>query len=163
MAGFHEDEAQFGREDFVLLDTVDEDSFMANLKKRWVEMSAEWLTGLSQSQSVLLCMYPVLYVCTCMPCCLLLWWLKINGLATTSWQMVFQFHSSWNAIDSLKNIATTTSSRFLIVATSWSTPPLSHWGVILQSFWIGDNLTIIHLLLTGSSGDSTEIIIYPLR
>lgn len=34
MAGFHEDEGQFGREDFVLLDTVDEDSFMANLKKR---------------------------------------------------------------------------------------------------------------------------------
>ena len=49
MAGFHEDEAQFGREDFVLLDTVDEDSFMANLKKRWVEMSAEWLDCLSLS------------------------------------------------------------------------------------------------------------------
>ena len=38
MAGFHEDEAQFGREDFVLLDTVDIDSFVANLKKRFVHL-----------------------------------------------------------------------------------------------------------------------------
>ncbi|XP_067934572.1 unconventional myosin-Id-like [Watersipora subatra] len=35
MAGFHEDEARYGREDFVLLDTIDIDSFVANLKKRY--------------------------------------------------------------------------------------------------------------------------------
>ena len=63
MAGFHEDEAQFGREDFVLLDTVDEDSFMANLKKRWVEMSAEWLDCLTVSVSVCANMYVSSIVC----------------------------------------------------------------------------------------------------
>lgn len=34
MAGFHEDPTQYGIEDFVLLETIDKDNFLANLRKR---------------------------------------------------------------------------------------------------------------------------------
>lgn len=34
MAGFHEDPNVYGIEDFVLLETIDKDSFVANLRKR---------------------------------------------------------------------------------------------------------------------------------
>lgn len=34
MAGFHEDPAVYGIEDFVLLDTIDKESFIENLRKR---------------------------------------------------------------------------------------------------------------------------------
>ena len=43
MAGFHEDEARYGREDFVLLDTVDIDSFVGNLKKRLIQKRKTYL------------------------------------------------------------------------------------------------------------------------
>jgi len=34
MAGFHESREEFGIEDFVLLDTIDTDNFVDNLRKR---------------------------------------------------------------------------------------------------------------------------------